>query len=316
MNEKNLVICDKVLRYGAALGEHISAREELSVKVYVCSSMEHVVELQKRAPIHIFLVEEGYSYEERKIVGAEYTVVLGETRPADLGDEEVYVRKYQNADSIVRDIFSAYIERTENQVVREGKLEQTSFVAIYSPIHRVGKTTFAKALAREWAKKERVLYLNMEEYAGLGQCQTEEWGIGDLLYFVKQGEHILGAKMQLTVQKDGSLEYFAPLLMSLDLKAVTYMEWKQLFKEIEQSGVYGKVVLDLGESVQGLFQILESCDRIYMPVLEDEISQNKVRQYEENLRRLSLEKMLYKTIQFVMPEQVEEYAKIRAKEKV
>jgi hypothetical protein len=74
------------------------------------------------------------------------------------------------------------------------------------------------------------------------------------------------------------------------------------------------VVLDLGESVQGLFQILEGCERIYMPMLEDDVSQQKVQQYEENIRRLSLEELFYKTVRFVMPVQVEDYAKIRAKE--
>ena len=314
MNEKTLVICDKEIRYARALGEHISAREELDVKVHVCSSLEHVVALQKRSPIHIFVVDETISYEERRKIGAEYTVVLGESRPTDLGEQEVYVGKYQSAKILIRDIFAVYVEQTKENITRRGQTEKARFVAVYSPVHRIGKTTFAKALAREWGKKERVLYLNLEEYAGLAKCTEEGWGLGDLLYFVKQGDGTLHARMQLAVQREGTLEYFSPLLMSVDLKAVTYEEWQKLFEAIAESGIYSKVVLDLGESVQGLFQILEGCERIYMPMLEDDVSQQKVQQYEENIRRLSLEELFYKTVRFVMPVQVEDYAKIRAKE--
>ena len=314
MYEKNLVICDKEIRYAKALGEHISARDELDVKVYVCSSLDHVEALQKKNPIHIFIADEGYPHGERRKIDAEYTVVLGEVRPDDLGDQEVYVNKYQSADTLIRDIFAAYVERTNGNITKRGQTQKTRFIAVYSPIRRIGKTTFSKALAKEWGKQERVLYLNMEEYAGLEECTEEGWGLGDLLYFVKQGEGALHARMQLAVQKKGTLEYFQPLLMTTDLKAVSYEEWKTLFEAIAESGIYSKVILDLGESVQGLFRILEICERIYMPMLEDDSSQQKIKQYEENIHRLSLEQLRNKTVRFVMPKQVEDYAKIRAKE--
>ena len=47
MNEKNLVICDPEIRYANRLGENISQREELAVKVHICSSFEKLKELCK-----------------------------------------------------------------------------------------------------------------------------------------------------------------------------------------------------------------------------------------------------------------------------
>ena len=66
--------------------------------------------------------------------------------------------------------------------------------------------------------------------------------------------------------------------------------------------------------MQGIFSILEQCNRVYMPILKDAISQMKVRRYEQMLDRLQMEKIKRNTHQCVMPEKVEEYAKIRAKE--
>ena len=40
MNEKNLVVCDKEFRYANGLGENISERSELALRVHTCTSLE------------------------------------------------------------------------------------------------------------------------------------------------------------------------------------------------------------------------------------------------------------------------------------
>ena len=74
------------------------------------------------------------------------------------------------------------------------------------------------------------------------------------------------------------------------------------------------MILDVGESIQGLFQLLEMCDRVYMPILNDDVSACKIQQYQKNLEQLKLEKLKQNTYQFVMPLNLEEFAKIRMKE--
>ena len=51
-----------------------------------------------------------------------------------------------------------------------------------------------------------------------------------------------------------------------------------------------------------------------MPVLEDEISRRKVKQYQDNVEQLKLEKLKRITYQFVMPQNPEKLAKILTKE--
>ena len=86
--------------------------------------------------------------------------------------------------------------------------------------------------------------------------------------------------------------------------------------ELVENSTYELVILDLSESIQGLHTIMERCDRIYMPVLEDAVSQMKMNRYDNNLRQLKMEKIERKTTRFVMPEKVEDYAKLRAKEEI
>lgn len=314
MNEKNLVICDPEIRYANRLGENISQRQELAVKVYICSSFETLTELSKKKPIHILVLDEMYAYEERSKVEATQTFVLSKENVKDLGETEHEIGKYQCADEIIREIFAVYVEKTSENMLRNMRKNETRLIAVYSPIHRIGKTTFAMALGRECAKKKRVLYLNMEEYAGLQEPSQKGWNLGDLLYYIKQGDENLGVRMQLAVQKSEGLDYLLPVPISMDLKEITKEEWLGLLEEIVRSSNYELVILDMSESVQGLFQILELCDRIYMPVLSDTVSERKLQQYEKNLAHLKLVTIPNITYQFVMPEHIEEYAKMRAKE--
>lgn len=314
MNERNLVICDREIRYADSLGENISMREDLAVRVYVCSNLEKVSELSENKPIHLFVVDEGYTYDARSQIEASQVFVLGRGRVTDLGDEECQVGKYQCADEIIREIFEVYIDKTKENVMRSMRKDRARLLAVYSPIHRLGKTTFAMALGRECAKKKRVLYLNLEEYAGM----TGEEGLtlGDLFYYMKQGNGNLGIRLQAAVRKDEEQDYLMPIPIAQDLKEVSEKEWMTLLQELVENSTYELVLLDVSESVQGLYHILERCDRIYMPVLEDSISQNKLKQYDENIKQLNLEKIERITCRFVMPDQVEEYAKVRAKEEI
>ena len=314
MNERNLVICDREIRYATGLGENISSRDDLAVKVYVCSSLDKVVELSESKTIHLFVVEEGYTHEERSQIEADQVFVLGRGRVADLGEEECPIWKYQCADEIIREIFEVYVDKTKENVMRSVRKERARLVAVYSPIHRIGKTTFALALGKECATKKRVLYLNLEEYAGMeGEAGLN---LGDILYYMKQGNGNMGIRLQAAIRKNEELDYLTPIPILQDMKEVSEKEWKMLISELVENSAYDLIILDMSESVQGLYRILERCDRIYMPVSEDRISQSKLKQYDENVKQLKLEKIERTTCRFVMPEQVEEYAKVRAKEEM
>lgn len=314
MNERNLVICDREIRYATGLGENISSRDDLAVKVYVCSSLEKALELSENKTIHLFVVEEGYCYEERSQIEAEEVFVLGRGRVADLGEEECPIWKYQCADEIIREIFEVYVDKTKENVMRSIRKERARLVAVYSPIHRIGKTTFALALGKECAVRKRVLYLNLEEYAGMeGEAGLN---LGDILYYMKQGNGNLGIRLQAAIRKNEELDYLAPIPILQDMKEVSEKEWEMLIRELVENSTYDLIILDMSESVQGIYRILEGCDRIYMPVSEDRISQSKLKQYDENVKQLKLEKLERITCRFVLPEQVEEYAKVRAKEEM
>lgn len=190
-------------------------------------------------------------------------------------------------------------ERSQKEPVKCRTKTTGELIGVYSPIHRIGKTRFAMKLGRELAKKEPVLYLNLEEYAGGSYYFPDQTGqtMADLLYYARQEKGNLGLRISTIAGQDEELDYILPMPYVQDMQGVSGEEWLRLFGQILENCIYQKVILDLGDSVNGLFQILESCDTVYTPYIEDETARAKLNQYAENLRKTGREKVLEKTIQ-------------------
>lgn len=316
MNEKNLVICDREVRYARSLGDNISQRRELALRVQICTNLEHVMQFQQRRTIHMLIIDEGFAKEEREKMKAEQIFVLTKERCEDLGDRETEVYKFQSANQILSVVLSTYYEKTSQNILKRVKKSKQRIIAVYSPIHRVGKTTFAIALGEELAKKEKTLYLNLEEYPDIGGrfVQAEGRNLSDLLYYLRQENGNAPLRLSTMLAKKGELDYVPPMPVSTDLKAVTLEEWTKLLEVLLKESVYENIVLDLSESVQGLFELLKLCDRIYMPVREDAVSVWKLNQYEENLKRLQITGLEQYTYRFAAAENMEECARKQLKE--
>lgn len=310
MSEKNLVVCDKELRYATGLGENISLRTEFAFRVHICTSVDSVKQFREKQKLHILIIDEGFAYVEREQMDAEQTFVLTKGRCQDLGEKEKEIYKYQSADKILATVFETFCGQKENNLIKKMNTQKKKLIAVYSPIHRIGKTTFAIALGRELARTSRTLYLNLEEYADVGErfIRAEGKNLSDLLYFTRQEENI-ALRLSTMIAHMGELEYIPPVLLGADLKEISLEEWQSFLTFVLNETVYETVILDLSESIQGLLEILQFCDKVYMPVLEDGISKQKVQRFEEMLRQMGLSGLEQKIHQFVVVEDMELYVK-------
>lgn len=310
MSEKNLVVCDKELRYATGLGENISLRTEFALRVHICTSVDSVKQFREKQKLHILIIDEGFAYVEREQMDAEQTFVLTKGRCQDLGEKEKEIYKYQSADKILATVFETFCGQKENNLIKKMNTQKKKLIAVYSPIHRIGKTTFAIALGRELAKTSRTLYLNLEEYADVGErfIRAEGKNLSDLLYFTRQEENI-ALRLSTMIAHMGELEYIPPVLLGADLKEISLEEWQSFLTSVLNKTVYETVILDLSESIQGLLEILQFCDKVYMPVLEDGISKQKVQRFEEMLRQMGLSGLEQKIHQFGVVEDMELYVK-------
>ena len=102
-------------------------------------------------------------------------------------------------------------------------------------------------------------------------------------------------RMQTICRHVGNLDYIPPMKSGQNLLTITAAEWMKLLQKIEELGGYEYVILDLSESMQGLFDILRMCKRIFTLTREDRIAKSKLLQYEQLLSLCEYGDVLDKT---------------------
>lgn len=122
--------------------------------------------------------------------------------------------------------------------------------------------------------------------------QSFEHSLSDLLYFIRQENVNLSYKMGGMIQSIQNLDFVPPALSPMDIQSTTYEEWVMLLDMVTLDSEYEYLILDLGDGVNDLFRILDSCEQIYIPVRNDIISLSKISQFEHLLATWGYEKIL------------------------
>ena len=78
-------------------------------------------------------------------------------------------------------------------------------------------------------------------------------------------------------------------------------EGRNLFQRIEELGKYEYVILDLSESIQGLFEVLQICTKVFTLTKEDKMSRMKLDQYEQLLALCEKDTVKGKTRKLALP---------------
>lgn len=171
-------------------------------------------------------------------------------------------------------------------------------IGIYSPVHRIGKTRFALRLGKQLSQTTSVLYLNLEDYCGNPESFPEKNGqtLEDLLYYMRQDNVNLGLKLSTMIGQIENLDYLAPIRHHQDLCSVQNSEWLELFDMLLEKSIYQVLILDLGDCIDGLYEILKHCTKVYTPYLEEPAAKAKLAQYEEDLRSSGYGEVLKHTV--------------------
>ncbi|MCI8639779.1 MAG: hypothetical protein HFG41_11765 [Coprococcus sp.] len=292
-------------------------RKEISAGVRICSSPTMVDKLIEAGQIQVLLVSEDIPYEERRQIRVKKQIVLTRQHCTDLGTEEQELRKYQPADRLAAGILqvcqddplpTSYIK---GRTGRKGRI-----LGVYSPIHRIGRTTLALKLGRMFAQWENVLYLNLEAYAGIGGYFQDkgEQDLSHLLYYARQDNSDISVRISTIVRQMGSLDYVPPMKVWTDLKTVEAKEWELFFKRLARQSVYETIILDIGDVVSDLFAVLKLCDWILFPYTGDVYAKAKMAQYQYMLKVLRLQKLDVRTIYINMDKPARQAARDAADE--
>lgn len=302
MNDNILVLCDPEEEYAQLMTDFLKEHKELPWQIHTYTDVEGLWREEKKTPISMLVIAESAYSEELKNLQSKQVVLLNESGVIKW-DKLCNINKYQQAENVLRELLEVYMEVAKEQLPRLQRRYKTGFVGIYSPVRRCLQTSYALTMAQMLAAKHRTLYLNFEHYAGvtelLPDVQTRD--MADLLYFLTSKQDKFQLRMQTMLLHKGELDYIPPMKAGQNLLTVTGREWLELLQKIDELGEYEYVILDLSESMQGLFDILRMCTKVFTLTKDDRIARSKILQYEQILQLYAYEDVLEKTCKCALP---------------
>ncbi len=302
MEKSVLVLCDTEEEYAQLMSDFLKGNHNMPWEIHTYTNIDTLLLEERDQNIRMLVVAETAYSKELEQLNAEKCVILNESGVIKW-DKLSNINKYQQADNVQRELLEIYTELTQEPLPFLKGRGTTKFVGMYSPVKRCLQTSFALTMAQLLAQEHRTLYLNLEHYAGITELvpdvQTRD--MADLLYFLTAKQDKFCLRMKTMIQKQGCLDYIPPMKAGSNLLLITSGEWQQLLHKIEELNEYEYVILDLSDSVQGLFDILRMCCKVFTLTKADHLSQCKLMQYEQVLQLYEYEDVLGKTNKCEIP---------------
>lgn len=299
-NRRALALCDREEEYAQLMTEFLRKNRELPWEIHTYTNAEEMLRQEKSAAMMV--VSESAYCEELQSACPGRLVVLSESGVVKW-ENLFYVDKYQRAEDVLNQLLAIYVEFADTPLPRIGKKCSAVLIGNYTPVHRSMQTSFALTMSQLLAQEHSVLYLNFEHYAGISELllDMQTLDLADLLYFLGAEKEKFRLRMRTMLKRIGNLDYIPPMKSGQNLLTVPAAEWLGLLRKIDELGEYEYVILDLSESMQGLFDILRQCRQVYTLTQEDRIARSKLLQYEQILSLYEYEDVLEKTKHLKIP---------------
>lgn len=303
MKKRILVICDLEAEYAFRLAEVFEQKKELPFEVQVFSEVEELLAFCSYNCVETILISEAAYCSEVAALSKAKVIILSENGNV-LGTNDFCVDKYQSAENILKEVMCYYAATSGEVDTKVVTLNASKIIGLYSPVKRSLQTSFGLTLGQLMARKEKVLYLNFESYSGFEQVLQKEFctELADLLYFMKHTKGKLLYRVESMVEKVGELETVPPICSPVDMQMIPGEDWKELLIQLCERCKYDVIILDLSDSMRGLFEILRMCEKVYTPIQQDHFAKAKLAQYESLLETTGYKDVLQKTEKLLFPQ--------------
>lgn len=302
MKKKIFALCDSEEVYLQRMVEYLEEKEALPFLIHAFTGVEELKKFNSQKEIELLLVAESCYTREVKDMNIGNLMILNESGNK-IGEDITNISKYQSSEKILGEVLRAYSGGNEDACRRITSGSQMMIIGNYTPIGRCLQTTFAMSLGQILAQKHKVLYLNFESYSGFGCLMERDFtmDITDALYFFNCERGKFAYRLAGMVQSVNGMDLIPPVVSFKDLHTITGEQWLDLFREIESISGYEYLILDLSEQMNGLFEILRSCYRVYTITREDRIAAAKIKQYETMLMLEEYQDVAAKTRKWSLP---------------
>lgn len=264
MNYK-IGICDADAHYSVNLMEYINMRADIPFQCAAFSNVRAISEYAERNRLDLLLLDENM----------ECDLGLPCVRMTNAEMETggmAYISKYQRIDDIAAQILHILGARHTEEP------SELKVYGVYSPLGRCGKTNLAMGICNRYRDS---LYIGLEEYCGIseeafGQAQrTSEhfW-----YFLLNKNEEVLSCIDGAPKLGSGFTMLCGPdCCRDYRLLSAEHVKW--LYGILRERSAFRRVVFDIGAGSLADIEILDCFDRVFLPVLEDMVSRQKIKRF-------------------------------------
>ncbi len=258
-------MCDRDVGYVRGVMEYINKRTDVALKIAAFSSENAIEEYIKANRLDLIILG------ENKILKQETVPII---RISDSRQSGNVIYKYQSGDALVRQIL---------MTLKNNELQKQStrfFYAVYSPLGRCGKTSFAQGLCRFL---KQGLYINLEAYSGIDEniiSYTVEAGDKFIYYLVNRNVRILELLEKIPLTENGFKVVSGRVAIDVATQ-ITKEDINWFYKLLVGRDDYKCVIFDVGCSNFSGIEILDEFEWIYVPVLDDKVSKIKLKRFAD-----------------------------------
>lgn len=208
---------------------------------------------------------------EVKCLSEDKITYLCENR--DCNGQDIF--KFQSMDEIHNMIIDLY--RLDGSLIKNEKLS-----AVYSPLGNCGKTRYAIA---EVNARENGFYIGWEDYSGMAYVnESEKQRFDEFMYYLTEKNVKLFEVLDKSYSEEKNGKYIRCNYIGEDAKCINSDMIKWLSGEICNMNKNYSLCFDIGIGAISDFDILSCMDRVYIPILYDEISRRKLQQFKNFLK--------------------------------
>ncbi|MBR0165058.1 MAG: hypothetical protein IJQ12_10330 [Lachnospiraceae bacterium] len=297
MKKARIAICDPDHIYRGRLHGYLHAHIRLPVTIEEYSDHTQVM-LRAEADALSLLILSGEAALE-KPQGCENILVLtdeGEDREVtESGVRICYRSRYRPAGEIVSRILEFLAEDTSLSIrMEQAGNRHTKVIGYYSPIKRCMQTSSALCTGQILAENARTMYLSFSPFAG-EDLAGKDGDLSDLMYYYDCAREQLPIWIERIKQRVGRLEYIPPASSYLQTEGMQARDYIGLIRAISEETDVKYLLLDLTETVTGLFDVLSVCDEVYTITGHDMRDKEKIEAYRRWLAMHGEEELLEKT---------------------
>ncbi len=279
--EPLFTVYDPEEAYTLKLVEYARTRKNMPMQVNGFSDAAALLDYTEKHAVNVLLIRPDKETDLLRKVKAEKILLLEDGAEGENTAGYPGVHKYQAAGSLLKEVMDCYSAERLSERPGEYARRNCGIYAVYSPAGGCRKTSFALTLSRILARDRAVLYLNLENHSALEEiigCRFEK-SLSDFLYFLRLDKPGLVSRLSSFTLSFQNLDIAPPPDNYADVCAARGEEWLKFIDALKKETAYEAVVLDLGDGVCDLYDVLDTAVRIFVPLRDDPVCEAKYRAF-------------------------------------